>query len=105
MQQTWKLSHLTQSHVAGNRYELAVLPIGACEPHNLHLPYGSDAFQSEMVADRVCEIATALGAKVVALPTIPYGVQSNMFDVPDALPINVYPATLFAFLRDIVDSP
>src|SRR3982751_5045994 len=99
-----KLAYLTQSTVAKNRYNVAILPIGACEPHNFHLPYGSDAFQSEAVASRVCDEATRLAAKVVQLPTIPYGVQSNMFDVPDALPINVYPATLFAFLRDIVDS-
>jgi creatinine amidohydrolase len=100
----WKLQHLTQADVRENRYQVAVLPIGACEPHNLHLPYGSDAFQSEFISDRVCEEATKLGAKVVQLPTIPYGVQSNMFGLENALPINVYPATLFGFLRDIVDS-
>ena len=100
----WKLQHLTQATVRENRYQLAILPIGACEPHNFHLPYGSDAFQSERVSDRVCEAATALGAKVIQLPTIPYGVQSNMFGLENALPINVYPATLFAFLRDIVES-
>ena len=100
----WKLQHLTQADVRENRYQVALLPIGACEPHNLHLPYGSDALQSEFISDRVCEEATKLGAKVVQLPTIPYGVQSNMFGLENALPINVYPATLFAFLRDIVDS-
>src|SRR5438552_16304446 len=97
-----KLAHLTQSAVAANRYEVAVLPIGACEPHNLHLPYGTDAYESELVCDRVCEAAHNLGASVVALPTIPYGVQSNMLDVPRA--INVYPSTFFALLKDIVDS-
>lgn len=99
-----KLQHLTQAAVRENRYQVAILPIGACEPHNFHLPYGSDAFQSEHVSDRVCEQAMQLGAKVIQLPTIPYGVQSNMFGLEDALPINVYPATLFAFLRDIVES-
>ena len=101
---TWKLQHLTQAVVRENRYQVAILPIGACEPHNFHLPYGSDAFQSEFISDRVCEEATKLGAKVVQLPTIPYGVQSNMFGLTNALPINIYPATLVAFLRDIVDS-
>ena len=100
----WKLSHLTHADVRNNRYEVAILPLGACEPHNFHLPYGADAMQSEGVSDRVCAEAIKLGAKVIQLPTIPYGVQSNMFDVPSALPINIYPATLFAFLRDIVDS-
>lgn len=100
----WKLQQLTQANVRENRYQVAILPIGACEPHNFHLPYGADAYQSELVSDRVCEAAMKLGARVVQLPTIPYGVQSNMMELKNALPINIYPATLFAFLRDIVDS-
>jgi len=99
---TWKLQHITYKVVKEQRYEVALLPIGACEPHNYHLPYGSDAIQSEGVADRVCAAATALGARVVQLPAIPYGVQSNMAELP--LAINIYPSTLFAFLKDIVDS-
>jgi creatinine amidohydrolase len=102
--QSWKLAHLTQAVVSKNKYDVALLPIGACEPHNFHLPYAADALQSELVSDRVCAAAIELGAKIVQLPTLPYGVQSNMFDVPDALPINIYPTTYFAFLRDIVDS-
>ena len=100
----WKLSHLTHADVRKNRYQVAILPLGACEPHNTHLPYGADAMQSEGVSDRVCGEAMKLGAKVIQLPVIPYGVQSNMFGLSGALPINIYPATLFAFLRDIVDS-
>src|SRR5438477_489283 len=98
----WKLQHLTHAAVRDKKFEVALLPIGACEPHNLHLPYGTDAYESELVSDRVCEPATMAGASVIQLPTIPYGVQSNMLDVP--LAINVYPSTFFAFLKDIVDS-
>jgi creatinine amidohydrolase len=101
----WKLSDLTQADYAKGKWQVAIQPIGACEPHNFHLPYGTDAYESELVCDRVCAAVHARGAAgVLQLPTLPYGVQSNMFDVPDALPINVYPATLFALLRDIVDS-
>lgn len=99
---TWKLQHLTYKDVKGQKYKVALLPIGACEPHNYHLPYGTDTIESQSVADRICEFATGLGAQVVQLPAIPYGVQSNMLQVP--LAINIYPATLFAFLKDIVDS-
>ncbi len=98
----WKLQHLPHKSVKGSLFEVAMLPIGACEPHNLHLPYGTDAYESELVGDRICQHATERGAKLVMLPTIPYGVQSNMLDVP--LAINVYPTTLFALLKDIVDS-
>ncbi len=98
----WKLNHLTYADVRQAPYEVAVLPIGACEPHNLHLPHGTDAYESELVSDRVCAQAAEWGAKVVQLPTLPYGVQSNMLDVP--LAINVYPSTMFALLKDIADS-
>jgi creatinine amidohydrolase len=98
----WKLQQLTYPAVRSAGYEVALLPIGACEPHNHHLPHGTDAYESELVSDRVCEAAWQLGAKVVQLPTMPYGVQSNMLDVP--LAINVYPSTMFALLKDITDS-
>jgi creatinine amidohydrolase len=98
----WKLQHLPHKTVKGSQYQVALLPVGACEPHNLHLPYGTDAFESELVSDRVCEEAMNLGAQVIQLPTIPFGVQSNMLDIP--LSINVYPSTFFTLLKDIVDS-
>ena len=31
-------------------YDVALLPWGATEPHNLHLPYGTDSIQAEHVA-------------------------------------------------------
>jgi len=99
---TWRLSHLTYKTVRDQQYEVAVLPIGSCEPHNFHLPYGTDTLQADGIADRVCEAAAAQGARVVKLPVIPYGVQSNMRELP--LAINVYPSTFFALLKDIVDS-
>ncbi|MEJ5200400.1 MAG: hypothetical protein WHX53_15880, partial [Anaerolineae bacterium] len=34
----WKLADLTYSAVRQQRYDVAVLPLGATEPHNLHLP-------------------------------------------------------------------
>ena len=99
---THLLAEVTWKHVMQASYEVAVLPWGATEAHNYHLPYGTDAHESELVGDRVCADAQQRGAKLVMLPTIPYGVQSNMLDIP--LAINVYPSTLFAFLKDIVDS-
>lgn len=99
---TWKLQHLTHKAIKDSRFDVALLPIGACEPHNMHLPYGTDACESELVSDLVCEQASQLGAKVLQLPTIPFGVQSNMLDIPYA--INVYPSTFFVLLKDIVDS-
>jgi creatinine amidohydrolase len=63
----WKLQHLRHASVRNAHYEVAIVPIGACEPHNFHLPYGTDAYESELVSDRVCEEAQKLGANVIQL--------------------------------------
>lgn len=102
MSQEILLQRLSLAVVREKRYETAVLPIGACEPHNHHLPYGTDAYESELVAQRVCALAAQQGAGVVQLPTIPFGVQSNMLDLP--LAMNIYPSTFFALLKDLADS-
>jgi len=98
----WKLSEINYGFVKGQRYEVAVLPFGAVEPHNLHLPYGIDAIEGDVVGEKICEEAHRRGAKVVLLPTIPYGTQTNQSKFPFAM--NVYPTTLLAIVRDLVES-
>ena len=51
-------------------FEVAVLPLGATEPHNLHLPYGTDTIQVDVIGTRACALATDRGAKVVMLPAL-----------------------------------
>ena len=43
----WKLAETNYGVVKQQHYEVAVLPFGATEPHNLHLPYGIDAIEGE----------------------------------------------------------
>ena len=64
------------------KYEVAVLPTGAVEPHNLHLPYGQDVRHTVWIARRACAAAWKRGAAVVCLPAIPYGVDCNLMDFP-----------------------
>ncbi len=99
---TWILSEVNYAFVKENRYEVAVLPMGATEPHNLHLPYGTDTFEAEAIASRCCEAATREGARVVMLPPIPYGTETNQMAFP--LAMNVNPSTLALLIRDLVDS-
>lgn len=96
------LSETNYAYTKANPYEVAVLPLGATEPHNLHLPYGTDMFEGTAVGERICQYAHERGAKVVLLPTIPYGTETNMARLP--LAINVDPTTLFRFVTDIVKS-
>ena len=42
----WILSEINYGYVKNHPYDVAVLPMGATEPHNLHLPYGTDTFES-----------------------------------------------------------
>lgn len=98
----WILEEVNYGHVKANPYHVAVLPMGATEPHNLHLPYGTDTYQVNAIARRACAEATAKGAKVVMLPAIPYGTETNMMTFP--LAMNVLPSTLLAVFRDLIDS-
>lgn len=83
-------------------YEVAVLPMGATEPHNLHLPYGTDTFQAEAISARVCEAAWNRGAKVIMLPAIPYGTETNQAKC--RLSMNVNPSTLAMVIKDLIAS-
>ena len=99
---SWKLIEANYAQVKQERYEVAVLPLGATEPHNLHLPYGTDVFEAEIVGEQICEEAHGRGAKVVLLPTIPYGTETNQMAFP--LAMNLNPSTLGLVIRDLVDS-
>ena len=43
----WILSEINYGYVKDNPYQVAVLPMGATETHNLHLSYGTDTLESE----------------------------------------------------------
>jgi creatinine amidohydrolase len=100
----WVLAELNHAFLREHPPEVAVLPFGATEPHNLHLPYGTDNFQVEAIGQRACEQAFRAGAKVVLLPTIPFGVNTNHLHIPGALACSVTPTTLLHVLTDLVDS-
>ncbi|HVW37496.1 MAG TPA: creatininase family protein [Pirellulales bacterium] len=98
----WKLSETNYGYTKNHKFEVAVLPLGATEPHNLHLPYGTDMYEGDIVGEKICEAAHERGAKVVLLPTMPYGTETNQMAFP--LAMNVNPSTLGAVITDLVDS-
>ncbi len=98
----WVLAETNYGFIKSHDIQVAVLPLGATEPHNLHLPYGTDIFEASIIGERICAEAYGRGAGVALLPTIPFGVQTNMRRLP--LAINVNPATLDLLITDIVDS-
>lgn len=98
----WKLAETNYGEVRNRDYEVAVLPLGAIEPHNLHLPYGMDLFEGDLIGEKICEAAWDKGGKVVLLPTIPYGTQTNQREFPFAMNLN--PSTLGAVIADLVET-
>lgn len=98
----WILSEVNYGYVKSHPYEVAVLPMGATEPHNLHLPYGTDTFEASAIGERCCEAAFERGARVIMLPPIPYGTETNQMEFP--LAMNVNPSTLGMLIRDLVES-
>lgn len=89
-------------HIKERHYEVAILPWGATEAHNYHLPYGTDNYESSYVAAESARKATERGANVMVLPTIPFGVNTGQLDIP--LTINMNPSTQAMILRDVVQS-
>jgi creatinine amidohydrolase len=84
------------------RFEVAVLPWGATEPHNLHLPYGTDIIETVQIAAASAMLAREGGARVTVLPIIPFGVNTGQMDLP--LTINMNPSTQLAILGDVASS-
>ncbi len=98
----WLIAETNWKTVREHTYEAAVLPWGATEPHNYHLPYGTDNIECGHVAAEAGRLAWEKGARVAILPTVPFGVQTGMLDLPFAL--NMNPSTQEAVLGDIARS-
>jgi creatinine amidohydrolase len=93
------LSEAPWRAVRDTAYEVAILPWGATEAHNYHLPYGTDVIESERIAANAARVAWEAGARVIVLPAIPFGVNTGQLDIP--LCINMNPSTQAAVLRDV----
>jgi creatinine amidohydrolase len=87
--------------IKNNKYAVAVLPWGATEPHNYHLPYGTDSLETSMIAENAARKAWEKGAKVMVLPTIPLGVQ-NMGQIELPFCLHTRPSTQKLILEDIL---
>jgi creatinine amidohydrolase len=81
---------------------VAVLPWGATEAHNWHLPYGTDVLEATHVSLAAAQQAYERGARVIALPTIPYGNDEQQLD--QACTVSITTRTALALLEDVVRS-
>jgi len=87
--------------VSSRFYRTALLPWGATEAHNLHLPYGTDTLLAGHVAAEAAKYAWEQGTQSVVLPALAYGVNSGQMDV--RLCMNMHPSTQLVVLDNIVE--
>ena len=85
-----------------DRPNVAVLPWGATEAHNYHLPHGTDVIEATTIAHAAAGLAHGRGAKVVALPAIPFGNNAQQLD--QVATISFRTETAIAILDDVAHS-
>ena len=86
------------------RYDAAILPWGATEPHNLHLPYLTDSILSHDIAVSAAKLAQQkYGVRYMVLPPVTFGSQNpGQQELPFC--IHTRYETQKAILIDIVSS-
>lgn len=95
------LAETNWKNIQKTTFDLAILPWGATEAHNYHLPYATDVIEADRIAAAAADIAWNKGAKIIVLPTIPFGVNTGQADIK--LDVNIYPSTQMAILCDIIE--
>lgn len=97
------LEYTNWKQVKNTRYDAAVLPWGATEPHNYHLPYGTDSLETKAIAHDAARKAWDKGAHMMILPSIPLGMQNpGQVEIPFCLHTRLN--TQFMILEDILNS-
>lgn len=96
------LAETNWKEVQNTTYSVAVLPWGATEAHNYHMPYGTDNYQVNYVVENAAAMAWGVHSKVLVLPTITYGIQTGQMDIPYCM--NILPSTQLILLKDICDT-
>jgi len=84
------------------RPNVAVLPWGATEAHNYHLPHGTDVIEATTLAEAAAADAHRSGARVVVLPAIPFGNNAQQLD--QVATVSIQTSTAAAILSDVAHS-
>jgi creatinine amidohydrolase len=95
------LAETNWKEIQQHSFDIAVLPWGATEAHNYHMPYATDNYQVDAIAYQSAEKAWNKGTKVLVLPTIPFGVNTGQMDI--AYCMNMNPSTQLAILKDVCE--
>lgn len=97
------LNKCNYGEIKDESFDLAILPWGATEPHNYHLPYGTDTLETAYIAELATEKASKKGARIMVLPAIHLGMQNpGQVELPFCLHASI--ETQLSILKDIVRS-
>ncbi len=94
------IEELTLPELQEGRPEVVVIPVGSTEQHAYHLPYGTDTWRVTAHCRLAAEWANERGGRVVVMPAMPYGVNTNFTAWPFTVRIRV--ETLMAVVTDLV---
>lgn len=92
----------TYQQLQALRPGVAVLPWGATEAHNYHLPQGTDTMQASAIAAEAARRANEHGAHICVLPAVPFGNNGQQLD--QTATIHIRTTTALAILRDVLMS-
>lgn len=98
------LSKANWKDVKESKYDVVILPWGAFEPHNYHLPYMTDCYLSQSVAlDSAYQAYEKSNTLCAVMPPVFFGSQNpGQWSMPLCVHSNT--ETQKAILTDIVDS-
>ncbi len=96
------LHEATLKQLQALKPNVAVLPWGATEAHNYHLPHGTDVVEATAVAEAGAERANAKGARCVVLPCVPFG--NDNLQLRQVATITMRSRTEQLVLHDIAES-
>jgi creatinine amidohydrolase len=82
---------------------VAILPWGATEAHNYHLPHGTDIIEADALAHASAARANERGARCIVLPCVPFG-NNNMQLAGQVATITMRSETQQRVLFDVADS-
>lgn len=95
------LAESSWKEIKTQQVDLVILPWGATEAHNYHLPYATDNIQVDDIAAESAKKAWEKDAHIIVLPTVPFGVNTGQTDI--RLNINMHPSTQAAVLNDLIE--
>src|SRR3989449_10027150 len=76
------LNELTWKTARDTRYEVAVLPWGATEAHNFHLPYTTDNIETERIAALAAGQGWEQGTGRALLPGVRFCGNNRKLHIP-----------------------